>query len=579
MAYTPQTWANGAAGGTPLSATRLNTIEAGIEDADTRLTTAEAGIATKADQSTVDALPVRADNFDGTGAAVGQVVAVADDSPLGFELSHPGTAAMNVLDFGAVADGDDVAGTGTDNAAAFAAALNAAETSGRPVYVPPGAYRVTATVPVPSRTTFYGDGPAEVTIFQTTPGQPAVASKNWLTAYGGSPAGRTTIKGMTVRGEATDPASHGVVLRDYYSSLDNLVATQCGGDGFRVTAFDQAATRIGFTMVENHYTHLLSNQCKGYGFHQDTDQPIVTDSFVTRLVVRGVAGALGGVRIPFAAGWQVRGIHTYGDFTGPGVEFDRMWGSILDGAQIERGWTGQGLRLANFQRAGMVDNVHIAMSATGTGLEALQDTTLYPGAGLVVGTLSFVASSPTTGTAVTWDTTTRPLSIGTLLAAGENLSGMTLFGGFGASAIRVAQDLRVLSTVRDSARSRSLAVNDIPVPLCDRADWSSGAAQVIALDVAGLSNFGRWEGIVSVSAAKNYNQGKNCVWVAHVIVTSKAAADSWSVYATDMVAPTGFSAPPAVTVTKGSPNGTLTVSFTPTAADGYGQVSLLSARE
>lgn len=49
MAYTPQTWVNGEPGGTPLSADRLNNIEAGIEDADNRLTTAEADIAGKAD--------------------------------------------------------------------------------------------------------------------------------------------------------------------------------------------------------------------------------------------------------------------------------------------------------------------------------------------------------------------------------------------------------------------------------------------------------------------------------------------------------------------------------------------------
>lgn len=37
MSYTPQTWADGSGGGTPLSAARLSHMEAGIEDADTRL--------------------------------------------------------------------------------------------------------------------------------------------------------------------------------------------------------------------------------------------------------------------------------------------------------------------------------------------------------------------------------------------------------------------------------------------------------------------------------------------------------------------------------------------------------------
>lgn len=36
--YTPQTWVNGSAGGTPLNATALNRIENGIESMDDRVT-------------------------------------------------------------------------------------------------------------------------------------------------------------------------------------------------------------------------------------------------------------------------------------------------------------------------------------------------------------------------------------------------------------------------------------------------------------------------------------------------------------------------------------------------------------
>jgi hypothetical protein len=46
MAYSPQTWADGSGGGTPLTAARLNHMETGIEDADTRITTLEGGSTT-----------------------------------------------------------------------------------------------------------------------------------------------------------------------------------------------------------------------------------------------------------------------------------------------------------------------------------------------------------------------------------------------------------------------------------------------------------------------------------------------------------------------------------------------------
>jgi hypothetical protein len=571
MANTPRpggTWINGDA----LDAVELNRVEGNTQNASDRLAVVEA-----------DPLAAAVKSF--AGAAVGQVVAVAQatgGAATAFELYRPGTAALNVLDFGAVPDGDATAGTGTDNYAAFVAALLAVEPIEGAVYVPPGEYRVTNVVPAPSRVTLYGDGPGAVTLFQTTPGTPVIASKSWITGFGGGPTGRAVIRGLTVQGEGTDPASHGVVLRDYYSTIEDVVARQCGGDGVRITASNQAGTVVGFTLVENHYTKILTDQCKGYGFNQDATSPILTDSFITWLVTRGVAGALGGVRIPYSAGWQVRGVHTYGSFAGPAVEMNRMWASILDGAQIEQGWTGIGLRIANYQRAGIIDNIHIAMSASGVGLEATQDQSLYPGNGLVIGSLSIVSSVATTGTAVTWDTNSRPLYISSLQASGENLASLTLLGGSGASSIRVMKDSRVLSKLRDSAASHSLAVNDISVPLCDRANWQSGAGgvqQVVALDVAGQGDFGRWEGILTVSGATNYNGGKSAVWVAHVIVTSKASTDAWSVYVTDLVAPSGFTVAPAVTVAKGTPNGTLTVTFTPTAASVYGAASLLSARD
>lgn len=44
MAYTPQTWANGEAGGTPLSAARLNYIEAAIDAVDSAIAAAQAEI-------------------------------------------------------------------------------------------------------------------------------------------------------------------------------------------------------------------------------------------------------------------------------------------------------------------------------------------------------------------------------------------------------------------------------------------------------------------------------------------------------------------------------------------------------
>lgn len=350
------------------------------------------------------------------------------------------TGPLNAAAFGVIGDGDMTAGTGTDNYAALRAAALAAQAAGRPLYLPPGGYRVTDTVPLPSRVLMFGDGPASVSIFQSTAEKPAVASMTWLTAFGGQPSGRCELRGVTVRG-GTGAGGHGVVLRDYYSAITDVVASQCGGDGFRPDAENEAGSTIGFTMVENHYSRLLSDQCLGYGFNQNTDNPLLTDSFVSEVVIRGVDGAPGGLRIPFAAGWQARNIHTYGPFGGPGLEFSRMWGSVLDSVQVEHGWTGVGVRLHGFQRAGVVNNLHIAMSDTGGTMLEVKKHGSYPGAGPVFGTVSLVSSYDVAGTGVTWDTNTAPVVIGSLLLSGEHTDGITLLGGFGKQSIRVGNAL------------------------------------------------------------------------------------------------------------------------------------------
>ena len=66
---------------------------------------------------------------------------------------------VSVKDFGAVGDFDPVLGTGTDNLAAFQAALDAAITSRKALYVPGGAYRITGGLSViDAPLTIFGDG-------------------------------------------------------------------------------------------------------------------------------------------------------------------------------------------------------------------------------------------------------------------------------------------------------------------------------------------------------------------------------------------------------------------------------------
>lgn len=364
------------------------------------------------------------------------------------------TLPVNVADFGLVSDGNLDTRAGTDNLAAFNAAIAAASVipaSKRAVYVPPGTYSVSDTIIIPSGLRFYGDDPSACRIVCPKPGVPVVASKSW--ADTSAPGGRTVIEGILVRAEANDPNSHGIILRDFHSAIRRCVAQQCGGDGFRASAANKAGTLIGNTLVENYYQSLFADQNKGWGFNQAaTNGTQLTDAHMNDIVARGVAQAgnaeaaeaQGGISIPFAAGWQVSKIHTYGRFRTDGVVFGNLWGgSILDGAHIEQGYENVGLRMPNFQRGGIVDNIIIAMSEYGTRtmLQATKHATLYPGEGLQIGTLTLVSNfADIVGTGVTWNSATAPLRISNFSLAGERVANITPFGGV-TSSIKVGADL------------------------------------------------------------------------------------------------------------------------------------------
>lgn len=66
---------------------------------------------------------------------------------------------INVVDYGAVGDGNETTGTGTDNAVAIQAALDAvSDTYGGAVYFPKGIYGTTKGFTVKARTVILGDG-------------------------------------------------------------------------------------------------------------------------------------------------------------------------------------------------------------------------------------------------------------------------------------------------------------------------------------------------------------------------------------------------------------------------------------
>ena len=493
---------------------------------------------------------------------------------------------------GLVSDGDLDTRLGTDNSATLRAAIAAAKAAGSAVYIPAGTYSVTQTIPLPSGVTIYGDGPSLCRIVSPTPGMPVIASEGWLTEFGTTPAGYAVVDGIFVAAEASDPESHGILLHDWRSTIKNCKAWRCGGDGFRYDSANQAGVEINTTYPGSSFVDLFAEQNRGWGFRQKSSAGTqLTDVYMTNVRIRGVAQAanpeaaesIGGLYIGRSAGWNVSNIHVYGRFRTDAVVFGACWGgSILNGAHIEQGWENCGLRMPLVGRAGLIDNITIAMSEYGKRvmLEAEKNLSAYPGEALAIGTLQLISNFATTGTGVTWSTQSADLRISNLVLSGANVGGISLLGGHGAGNIVTAANMRVISPVRESIGSRTLTVSGIPLSVGDTASWNGNGALALDLKLPSMSKGTVRQFMLVVGSGKNVTQGRRSSYVGMVMVGLNSSGVCVA-YLVDVVAPFGFAVAPSVAVTTAptsTTSGVLTVSFTATDSDGYGAASIMGVQ-
>jgi hypothetical protein len=175
--FTPFTWADGSGGGTPITAAQLNRIETGLESMDDR----------------VDAL-------EDAGAGT------------------PGYS--NVRTLGAV--GDDF----TDDTNAFQTAL----TAGGLIYVPPGTYRINATLNLTSDTVIFGAGMNRTVIRQM-----GTASHGLF----GSAVRRVAIRDLWLRGPSSGTGDgirfvRGANPNVPYIVVENVQLSNWGQDGISI---------------------------------------------------------------------------------------------------------------------------------------------------------------------------------------------------------------------------------------------------------------------------------------------------------------------------------------------------------
>ena len=138
-------------------------------------------------------------------------------------------AYFNVLDYGAVGDGT------TDSTAAFQAAIEAAQGTAKPVYVPAGIYKITDTLDVYNGTQILGDTnfsypqgygrPVNATTisFEPTTAKP-LFDYSWKTPPAPTFVFHTGMKNLFITGNSTATATYGMKLNGViYGNFQNIV--------------------------------------------------------------------------------------------------------------------------------------------------------------------------------------------------------------------------------------------------------------------------------------------------------------------------------------------------------------------
>jgi hypothetical protein len=98
---------------------------------------------------------------------------------------------------------------------------------------------------------------------QTTPSKAVLCSQHYIAGHAGR-AGQASLNDMIVTGEGTNAASHGIILRDYFSQIERTIITDCGCNGPHMTTMTvPARPRVARQWLIAAFTEVDTRNCHG----------------------------------------------------------------------------------------------------------------------------------------------------------------------------------------------------------------------------------------------------------------------------------------------------------------------------
>mgnify|MGYP003648750219 CR=1 FL=1 len=505
----------------------------------------------------------------GTGVDDGGSYIDHDSLALQFEQNFPETITPEM--WGAARDGATIDTTALNNCNTYREGT---------VQYQAGTYFVDDTIKFSSKTTYLGVFGSTV-IKSNIDSKPVGASETWIS--NGSPTGRCIIKGIRFDGLKTNLNQKAFVLRDYYSTLDHVTATSCGGGGIQLTHLSDNSTPTSGTLVENRIIYPIVRNCGGILLDLGpADNNKLTDGFLVGAVLDGEpALTVQHLFCGASAGWDMSGTHCYGSVSSFACEIqngnntrftDFFIEAFLDRAvnatKIQGDITINGQINANSAAAG-ARTVVTAMSGAVASMSA--DIDIAVSLDVATASIDCVYNDAASG-----DIRAKVRVQGTQQSLLNKVNGASQ-GRI--DQVRISDDVTIYGVVTDAENestqigithdSKRLAYSFLTGKL------SGAGVQSVSVPIK-LRSFQKLIGKVQINGNDNDNGGTTFTkYTADIYISAKTnGSDAWIVNVDELTsdnAITGFSVNPVVTVTNTSADdGTVDIVFTFSSASRTG---------
>ena len=421
---------------------------------------------------------------------------------------------------------------------------------------------------MPSGWTLEGHG--RVIIRQESKDSPVIATEEWK--LGDRPYGETKVLGINIRG-GVGLNNHGLLIFDYYSTIDRVYINDVGGRGIFFTSRDSNGNEPAGTLVENTITncHVRRTGDTCYYLGENNNNKI-TDGIIQNCMVSSATGVGYGLYIGSSAGWFVDNIHTYGK-ANVAISLKNSFYTTINNIYIEDFL--QSAIEMHIQNTLSVNNVSIRLNKDiedGVRVIGISKSSLDLGmANCVINNLNMVTSNFSNKVdGIYINANSVRCSISNYNVVGKSPTQVTKISG-------IKTNLNYLESFmveKPLAESRyNLVHDDKKLKYCDSAKFTGSDPVSLTFKLQDILNHGKIMCDIVICGCAYDNGTLLTSYTSKLMISAKDnTKDEWKVYAISESVKTGFATEPVFSVNKST--GELTVTFTPSDERNTGVVAI-----